>query len=216
MDIRDFFLSLPSGDMLEIFKVRINKTVDKRYNRTLVELIIDQQDLIDNVVIPFFSPLKWRSKKLLDFQDFVLVSKLKQQGHHYSEKGKELINLIRGQMNNNRLSTKLSSSGDQSTTSPISRQDLYRMADNILSDSNYELGDGGVIRIKSSGKTLISGKSKKVEIQCTQGNVIHKFNSFNSCAKFLGISTPTAIKRAREGKTFLLSDQLVLIKELFK
>ena len=141
-----------------------------------------------------------------------MVSKLKQKGHHYSDKGKELIKLIRGQMNNNRLST----SGEKFLSSQVNRVNLYAMAENILNDSNYEDMGQGVIRIKSSGKTLITGKSKKVEIQDAHGNVIHKFDSFNRCAKFLEISTPTVIKRVRDGKTFLLSDQLVLIKELLE
>ena len=52
-EIRDFLLSLPSGDKIETLKVRVNKTVDKRFHRTLLELIIDQQDAINNVIIPF-------------------------------------------------------------------------------------------------------------------------------------------------------------------
>jgi hypothetical protein len=102
--------------------------------------------------------------------------------------------------------------GEKFISSPVNRENLYAMADNIFNYSNYEDLGQGVIRIKSSGKTLITGKAKKVEIQDAHGNVIHKFNSFNRCAKNLAISTPTVINRVRDGKTFLLSDQFVSIK----
>lgn len=56
------------------------------------------------------------------------------------EKGKELIKFIREQMNNNRLSTniKISTDGEKSRLSQPSWEDIYAMADHILSDSNYE------------------------------------------------------------------------------
>ena len=41
----------------------------------------------------------------MDFEDFSWVFKLKEQGHHYTHKGKNLIDSFIGQMNNNRLST---------------------------------------------------------------------------------------------------------------
>lgn len=51
--IRYFLLNLPLGDKVKSLKVRLNKTVNKRFNHTLLELIIDQQDMIDIVIIPF-------------------------------------------------------------------------------------------------------------------------------------------------------------------
>ena len=75
------------------------------YKTPVTYLIIDHTDLIKFLIIPFFSSMTWRSKKLLDFEDFSWVFKLKEQGHHYTHKGKNLIDSFIGQMNNNRLST---------------------------------------------------------------------------------------------------------------
>lgn len=75
------------------------------YKNPVTYLIIDHTDLIKFVIIPFFSSMTWRSKKLFDLEDFSLIFKFKQQGHHYTHKGKNLIDSFIGQMNNNRLST---------------------------------------------------------------------------------------------------------------
>jgi hypothetical protein len=62
------------------------------------------------VIIPLFNSLTWRSKKELDFQDWITVLKLKERGHNHQKEGISIINLIINQMNNNRLSTNQSGS----------------------------------------------------------------------------------------------------------
>jgi hypothetical protein len=57
---------------------------DNNHNNSATYLVIDHSDLIKFVIIPFFSSMTWRSKKFLDFEDFSLVFKLKEQGHHHS------------------------------------------------------------------------------------------------------------------------------------
>ena len=68
-------------------------------------LIIDHTYLIKIVIIPFFSSMTWRTKNQLYFEYFSLIFKLKEQGPHYTHKGKVLKDSFIGQMNNNRLST---------------------------------------------------------------------------------------------------------------
>jgi hypothetical protein len=63
------------------------------------------------------------------------VFKLKEQGHHYSNKGKILINSFLEQMNNNRLSTV--------NSAKIDRDVLISQAKLILKGpSNYKIEKG--------------------------------------------------------------------------
>jgi len=118
--IADFLYDLPVTDKQTIQKTSIR--ISESYSSTALPsesstlsgnssknpftyLVIDHSDLIKFVIITFFSSMTWRSKKLLDFEDFFWVFKLKEQGHQYTQKGKILINSFIGQMNNNRLST---------------------------------------------------------------------------------------------------------------
>ena len=68
-------------------------------------LHINQQDFIINKLIPLFDSMEWRSKKLLDYQDWKFILRLKGLGLEYTEEGLKVIYQIINQMNYNRLST---------------------------------------------------------------------------------------------------------------
>ena len=68
----------------------------------MAKLEIVKTDYLTNVIIPFFDNLIWLSKKKLDFEDWKLILKIKNDGKHFIEEGKELIKLISKRMNNNR------------------------------------------------------------------------------------------------------------------
>ena len=76
---------------------------DSKNENSFTNLVIVNYHIIKSVIIPFFSSMTWHSKKFLDFEDFTWVFKLKEQGHHHTEKGKCLIDSFLEQMNNNRL-----------------------------------------------------------------------------------------------------------------
>lgn len=64
-----------------------SSSLGEDYPKNLVTyLIIDHTYLIKFVIIPFFSSMTWRTKKQLDFEDFSLIFKLKEQGHHYTHR----------------------------------------------------------------------------------------------------------------------------------
>lgn len=87
--------------------------------------------LINEVLIPLFSSLNFHSKKFLDFQDWVAISKIREKGLHSLLEGKQLIDRISSQMNNYRLSS--------SAKPKINRAVLYADIANLLSlPSNYE------------------------------------------------------------------------------
>ena len=88
---------------------------------------------ISDVFIPFLESLTWQSKKYLDFQDWKNIFKFKEQGHHHSDKGGKLIDLIISQTNNNRLSTSINRVF-------VDREQLLAKVNELLNEpSNFEI-----------------------------------------------------------------------------
>jgi len=110
--IKEFLYNLPFVDKNNMDKTNISITTFKESTviNPIVRLTIVKTDFIKFVIIPLFNSLTWRSKKELDFQDWITVLKLKERGHNHQKEGISIINLIINQMNNNRLSTNQSGS----------------------------------------------------------------------------------------------------------
>lgn len=110
--IKEFLYNLPFVDKNNMDKTNISITTFKESTviNPIVRLTIVKTDFIKFVIIPLFNSLTWRSKKELDFQDWITVWKLKERGHNHQKEGISIINLIINQMNNNRLSTNQSGS----------------------------------------------------------------------------------------------------------
>lgn len=71
----------------------------------MVNLIINSTPFIESVVIPMLDKLDWHTKKYLDYCDWKAILLIRQKGFHYLKEGRELIELLTDQMNNNRLSS---------------------------------------------------------------------------------------------------------------
>ena len=167
----------------------------------LVNLTVTKTEFIYQVLVPLFKNLQWVSKKELDFVEWVSILKLKQLGLH---QGVVMIQRLIGQMNNNRLSTSLSTLVDRNSL----LLDLKLMLD---SDSNYILNDKGQTIIKSSGKFLKKGSPIVILILDGEGNILNELKSINACATFLGVSHNTV--RLRSGKSSKFNSNIVYIKK---
>lgn len=89
----------------------------------------------------------FRSKKYLDYVDWVAIFNIKKKGLHYLPEGKKLIERILAQMNLNRLSNRpgKSESGKSEVTKD-GRAELLSGITNLLSlPSNYEYRENGKI-----------------------------------------------------------------------
>lgn len=178
-------------------------------NNSVTYLVIDHSDLIKFVIILFFSSMTWRSKKLFDFEDFSLVFKLKEQGHHHSYKKKILIDSFIEQMNNNRLST-------LGVNFAKDRKSLISQAKIIFQGlSNYKK-EKGKTYIISENKLLTTRKGVFYEIIDLNGNVVITCMSITAVKDFLGVSRYIVLKRLEEGKSILgvKENRLVTIREL--
>jgi hypothetical protein len=111
--------------------------------------------------------------------------------------GLKIIKLIVSQMNNNRLSS--------NSSTKIDRESLYNEINRLLSGpSNYEVKENGSVFIKSLNRSLsLKARDKvSVEVQDENGNIINKFDSITSCAKFYDISSPLGtFHRGPEGRS---------------
>ena len=119
-------------------------------------------------------------------------------GLNYLPEGKALIERILQQMNNYRLST-------NTTHSKVDRTLLLGDLAKLLSvRSNYEIKEGKTY-IKSLNIYLkeIPNKAQPVKIVATSNhNIISTFNSFNDCAKILGVSKSTVHNRLKNKAQF--------------
>jgi hypothetical protein len=133
---------------------------------------------------------------------------LKERGFHYLEEGKELIQLILSQMNNNRLST-------SKTYHKVDRKELYLKINELLcSPSNYE-DIGGKRFIRSLNRYEFTGKTAGVvEVTNSLGSVIFSTESRAKCAKFLSVSERTVGRRIEDGQAINLNGELVFIKNV--
>lgn len=122
---------------------------------------------------------------------------MKKAGHHHTEKGKDLIDSIFNQMNNNRLS---SSAGSELK---ISRELLITEVKKMLQGpSNYKK-EGGKTLIISENKSLTYRNNVKIEIRDIKGNVINSCVTIVAVMEFLGLSRYIILKRLEDGKSFL-------------
>lgn len=162
---------------------------------------------ITNVFIPFLDSLTWRSKKQLDFQDWKNILLLKEQGHHLSEEGVKLIDLILSNMNNNRLST---ASGHPTIDRTLLLAEINLL---LTKPSNFGLRNGKKWVISLNKYYNSSRTNVCVTIKDEEGNNLHSFDSLADCAKFLVVHPSTVSKRIIKGIPFWLENKLVYIKK---
>jgi hypothetical protein len=206
--IKDFFNNLTGAEKYGSDVVKKSFYTPKGANhKQTIQLVITRGDYIGDILIDFFNNMVWYSKKVLDFQDWVLIYKLKERGHHYQEEGVRLLNLLVNQMNNSRLST-----SSQARKPTIDRNQLLIDITNMLNGpSNFEIKDGRKI-IKSSNKLAGVGKQTIVQLLEEKGGIIKTFYSISDCAKHLGASRTFVYAWLKKGKPFLFEDKRVLVK----
>lgn len=144
-------------------------------------------------------------EKHLDFLDFQAILSLKEKGHHYSKEGKDLIDLILSQMNNNRLST--------SNQPLIVRDELNLKIQTLLNKpSNFELREGRVWIISEARFQSEGGKSKALELWDDLGNLVNTFKSISECGRYLSISPTSVTRLIKKADFFSHNNKNIVIK----
>lgn len=156
-------------------------------------------------MITLFDTLTFRTKKYLDYSDWVSIFKIFKKGFHYLPSGENLVKRIVGQMNNNRLTN----SGQPATN----RLHLIEEINKLLSlPSNYDVKEGKTWII-SKHKYLGEGKRKAVAL-VSSNSVFKTFNSITDCAKFLGVTTMTITSKLKLSQPVKVGDESYIINKV--
>jgi hypothetical protein len=112
-------------------------------------------------------------------------------------------------MNNNRLSS------NQNENFPkIEREQLYLEINKLLNGpSNIEVKEKGIF-IKSLNRFSTGSGKTGVQIISNQGIIFKTFTSLSDCAKFLGITQPTAKNRLIKNQPFLFENNPYYLKKI--
>lgn len=213
--IQKFLLGLPGDYTLSrvdsniVSLTVLEKTRNVNQN-PMVNIAINKMDYLTNVLLPFFDKLTWFSKKKLDFEDWKLILKIKNQGKHFTEEGLELITLLANGLNRARLTTY------SNTNSNVNNEELYNKINTLLaSPSNYELHSNGKILIiskgiylKGRGNISINAFDRRLE----NNELVFKFNSIKECAQFFKVSERTINRKLDKGTSIEFNGKLLTLK----
>jgi len=155
-----------------------NLYLSNRKPTGFVSLEINNINVLMNVILPMFSK-GMLTKKSLDFTDWSIIVKITYYGYHTLSEGKELINLIKSNINSFRFKT-------DSILGDSDNKDLVQeKLNNLFSlPSPYEVKNG-IIFLRGTDK-LVS-KKFKIKIEYTNGKVQY-FSSISECS--LNLNTP--------------------------
>ena len=172
-------------------------------------LVVTQTAFIESVIIPLFNSMVFRTKKHLDYLDWLAIFNIQVKGLQFTEKVAKLVEEICNQMNNNRLT--------KNRKPQTNRAKLISDITNLLAlPSNFELREYGKKWIISEGRFLPDRdmwKGKAVILLTTDVTVIDTFKTVTACANFLGVNQATVSKRIKKGINFQYENKLCLIKK---
>lgn len=205
--IREYILSLldePSFMLGSTTKlVSINDKKVKGDNRPITILEISQIDFINNILIPHFDCIKFRTKKYKDYLDFRTLARLILEGKYLTEKGSDLMIRLGASMNNNRLSTCLN---------PIVLDETLKFELELLIKSDpliYIDSEGRAFILDASGKKKYIRSTYIIKAYFLDGS-FNYFTNGISCAKFFYVSNNTVTTRLNDGKPVKNKDGLVV------
>ena len=130
------------------------------------------------------------------------------QGKHFTDEGKELIELIYNNMNSRR--THLSGI----TELDEERENLKIKTLNLLSTpSNYEVQPDGRILVKSTGSYLKGRGNVGVDVfDADNGKQVYSFDSIKDCATFFNVHSRSINRRISNQNTVEFNDKKLVFK----
>lgn len=142
--IKKFLENSLGFDKYSLYKLKNTSTIAittvkaKSINsRSTVTLTVKNINLLNNCLLPFFSEIKFLTKKSKDFYDFKIICKAIYEGAYRDEEIKSLILKLSNTMNNFRLSTY------KATEKSLSQEEISKL---LNAESTIEhLLDGRVI-----------------------------------------------------------------------
>ena len=175
---------------LELFKSILNYfkngnlIINDRGNSKFVILEINNIHVLFNTVLPLYSN-SMLTKKSLDFIDWSYIVKIYYYGYHNLSEGIELINLIKSQINNYRLSN---SKLNNNSSIKVNQNIIIEKLNYLFSlPSPYEIKNN--IRFIRGTNNLVS-ESLRIIVEDSKGNIQY-YNSITDCSLQINISRKT-------------------------
>lgn len=176
----------------------IGKVVVQGHDKKIRGYLVTKIDDFKNTIIPFYDNLlsNFRTKKVLDYNDWKMVIKIIQTGRHLVSEGKELIKLIAAGMNNNRLSTTQLKTG---ITSVLLSQDQIN-AVFAISPFIDELAPGS--HADKVNSYLAKEKSHCLTVLYPDGTIFKHFNTKREAAKEMKVAKETINKLLKNKESY--------------
>ncbi len=212
-EIKNFLLNLPGVYSVKrknsnVVKLETYNQAKGRDHNPMIQLTVNQRDFFTNVLTPFLDELTWLSKKAKDYEDWKLVLHILNQGKHFTQEGKEIIELIYGNMNSRRIHS------SETIKLDGERENLKNRTLNLLSTpSNYEVQPDGRILVKSTGLYLRGRGNVGVNVfDADNGEQIYSFDSIKDCAAFFNLHSRSINRRLSNGQTVKFNDKNIVFK----
>jgi hypothetical protein len=189
--IKEFIENSLGLDSYSLYKLKNTSTIAiatvkaKNVNsKGTVTLVVKNIHLLNNCLVPFFSDIKFLTKKSKDFQDFKIICQAVYEGRYRKEEIRSLILKLSNTMNNFRLSTY------KATVNSLSPEELSKL---LNSEPTVEhLLDGRVIDIHT--KKVLPRLNCCVYEICEENGVFFLANSLTEAASIVGLYSETLSK----------------------
>uniref|UniRef100_UPI002000CA25 hypothetical protein n=1 Tax=Exserohilum turcicum TaxID=93612 RepID=UPI002000CA25 len=195
--IKEYLENNLGFDKYSLFKLQctkgisLNKVKAREIGKPSIILSIKNIKILQNYLIPFFEKSEFKTKKGLDFSDFVIITNAVYNGSHRMEDIRTLVIKLSRTMNNYRLSTYSDSKEVISNT----EKDKIKNAEPIL---KY-LKDGRVLDVNTSTEVTTT-ISCVYEITYPDGQVV-MINSLREVLTIVGTRFTTLKKHLDIGQS---------------
>lgn len=160
----------------------VNKTLNKKTN--VFSYIISDLDVLYHIILPFFSKLQFKTRKLIDFNLFCVAIKLHIQGYYLTPEGRALLLKI----------TKSSNKARYGNNVELPNQIEI---DNIFNaEPPFDINSGKTHTLLAQEYLRIKGSRSGFEVYVYKKNIfIGHFSSYNEAQNKLKIKGNRTISR---------------------
>lgn len=185
--IRDFLIHNLGFDKYSVYRLNSPSfnviSVTEQKGKASVILIIKNISVLNNYLVPYFKTMVFKSKKGLDFQDFLLICGAVYKGSHRREGIRALILRLSYTMNSYRLS----SNKDEGLKESLTLNEKFTMQNALPTIEHLK---DGRLRELDTGKVVIHRSLCVYEVVRPDGEVLI-FDSLSDTLKILGVSFRT-------------------------
>ena len=192
--IKDFFINSLGFDKYSTYILKSSAfnifSINQQKTKPSALLIVKNIRVLYNFLIPYFSAMKFNSKKGQDFIDWKLICEAVYNGSHKREEVRALILRLSYTMNSYRLSSNL----NKGSIEPLTQEERNIIREALPTIVHLE--DGRLLEV-NTGKVFINRSLCVYEVTTPNGEVLI-LDSFNDILKILGVGFRTLKKHIND------------------